>query len=260
MLRSPGGKYKARKLIHSLAPLAYREFRESFLGGCNLIWDIPDDKAIWINDANPLIIRYFEAIRDDPDFIDSMMQLKKRLITNEQKRTEFMAAKARLALTFDPLSFWLVNRYAAQAIVSLNRKDIASFASVFIRDGLDTVTRAKMERLRSILRRPNCTITCGDYAPLLEAPGDGVWLVLDPPYLMDHRNSPIYEYYMDEAEHVTLSRRLKSCEHKWLMTIGDCRISRDLYRGFRMRHRRYTGSMPHRTPDRNRTELIVMNY
>jgi DNA adenine methylase len=117
-----------------------------------------------------------------------------------------------------------------------------------------------MERLRSILRRPHCRLTCGDYAPLIETPGDDVFLFLDPPYLMNHHGSPIYEEYMSEQEHVVFAEKLRACSHKWLLTIGNCRLSRDLYRGFRILVRQYTGSLPHRAPDRNKTELIVMNY
>lgn len=260
MLRFPGGKFKCRKFLHSLAPLHYDEYREPFLGGAGLLWDVALEKRIWINDVNPMIVKYYAALRDDDHFISQLLELKARIVTPEQKRTAFMSAKSKLALEYDALSYFVVNRFAAQAIVSFERKSIASFASVFIRDGLKAVTRPRLEKLRDILRRPNCRLTCGDYSSLVDAAGHHVWLWLDPPYLLHDHSSHIYEYHMDKNGHVLLSTRLRACRHKWLMTIGDCKFSRQLYQGFRMRHRRYTGLMPHRTPDRNRTELIVMNY
>lgn len=260
MLRYPGGKYKCRKLLHSLAPLRYDEYREPFLGGAGLLWDVPPGKRIWINDANPVIIKYYEALRDDDQFISRVIELRDQLVTAEEKRAAFMNAKSKLALEYDPLAYLIVNRFAAQALVSFERKSIASFSKVFTRDGLQVVTRSRMETLRDILRRPNCRLTCGDYASLVENGGDAVWLWLDPPYLLHDHGSHLYEFHLDTSGHRILSERLHACKHKWLMTIGDCRISRELYQGFRMRHRRYTCLMPHRTPDRNRTELIVMNY
>ena len=205
-------------------------------------------------------MRYYEAIRDDETLIDRMMKTRDELKTNEAKRAAFEAARVSCALDYDPLSYWLLNRYAAQAKLSFERRGLAHFTNTRLLDGLNAVTRPKMERLRCILRRPNCRLTCGDYAPLIDSPGNDAFLFLDPPYLLNRTSSPLYECSMDREEHVVLAERLRGCNHRWLMTIGDCRLTRDLYRGFRILTRRYTGAMPHRTHDRERTELLVMNY
>ena len=57
MLRYPGGKYRCRKLLHRLAPIEYREWREPFLGGAGLIWEVPERIPLWLNDKNPMVMR-----------------------------------------------------------------------------------------------------------------------------------------------------------------------------------------------------------
>ena len=47
-------------------------------------------------------------------------------------------------------------------------------------------------------------LSCGDYRPLLAAPGENVWLFIDPPYVMNSyldRTSQLYEHSFTEQDH-----------------------------------------------------------
>lgn len=261
-LRYPGSKAKASKLLHSLAADGYREYREGFFGSGTMFPRAAGAERIWLNDMNPLLMRFWEWFREEDDALDKMVQTAHRLrdCSDLEIEREFVRARAHVRQSHDPLSFWVLNRFAAAAIVSLSRKDIASTCSAFRRNGMNAMRRERLEALRAQLRMPGVQLTCGDYRPLLHKPGEAVWIYLDPPYLLKDHCSPIYEYAFTPKQHVALAHELRRCPHAWMLSNGDSPFIRRLYKGFRIRHRRYTGSMPHREPDRFKTEVIITCY
>ena len=263
MLRYPGGKNKASKSLHSLAPVVYSEYREPFLGGAGMLWEVPAGKRVWVNDANPIIIKYWKALRDDDGFIDRQVAFAKwaKTATDAEQRAAFDRARSGYDLEDDPFSFWILNRWAVGALVSTDRAEIASFSSLHVRDGMNHVHRHKLESMRNILRRPNVRLTTRDYLPLLETPGDGVWVFLDPPYPM---TTKIYEWHWEWDDQQRLADHLRTCKHRWMLTNANNPRIRDMYNSYRIEERRYTGTMTHRhrstSDEQTKTELVITNY
>lgn len=73
--------------------------------------------------------------------------------------------------------------------------------------------------------------TIEDYELLLTAPGDDVFIFLDPPYL-SKTHSRLYgkrgELHTG-FDHQRFAASLKSCPHRWLVTYDDCEEIRDLF-------------------------------
>jgi DNA adenine methylase len=182
------------------------------------------------------------------------------MLSFTERKALFHEARIGLALTHDPLAFFLLNRYACNAIVSQNRKDYASFGSVFNHDGMDTITRAKLLELKQFLIRSK--ITNLDYSALIDAPGKDVFLIIDPPYTIITHQSAIYQYAFSKREHEFLAERLRATKHQWLLTIHSHKRVFDLYKDFNFSHRRYCCTMPHRAKNNNRAreELWITNY
>ncbi len=261
VLRYPGSKWKARDLLHRLAPVGYKEYREPFFGSGAVATGVPDDIPMWVRDLNPLLFSFWEWFRDSDDAVEEMTTTAVQLASDVEKaKPTFLEAREMLRRNGCPFSYWICNRYAASAIVSLKRKDIAAFGSAYKRNGMSQITRPRLEWMRRFLRRPNMRLELGDYRELLHAPGDNCWIFLDPPYLLNAHNSPLYEFFFTHKQHLELADALRQCPHQWLLTVGDSPLMRRLYRGYRIEHRRYTGSMPHRAQDMFKTELIISNY
>ena len=261
-LRYPGAKAKASKLLHSLAPADYREYREPFLGSGPMLLGSVEAESRWLNDKNPLLIRFWKWFRDDEEALHRMALTARRLTNASDREIEraFVQARAKVQQSKDPFSFWFLNRFAAAAIVSLRRPDIASLSTALRRKGMAAMRPARLAAIRAALRQKGLELTCGDYRPLLRKTGERVWIYLDPPYLLKDKGSHIYEFPFTPDEHVALAGELRCCRHSWMLSNGDSPFIRRLYKGYRIRHRRYTGSMPHRKSDRFMTELIITNY
>ncbi len=260
-LRYPGAKGKASRLLHALAPTGYSEYREPFFGSGTMLSGAMRSACVWINDKSPMVVRFLEWFRDDEDALEKMVTTARRLTCapDAQIRREFVQARAAVMLYRDPYSYWLLNRLAASAIVSLKRRDIASLSQTLRRNGMTPIRRERLLHFRDSLRAAHVTLTQGDYRALLRASGEQVWVYLDPPYLL-RRNSQIYEFGFTRADQLQLAHELKQCPHAWMLSNGDSRFVRRLYSGFRIRHRRYTGSIQHRTLERGKSELIITNY
>jgi len=265
MLRYAGSKYKARHLLHDLAPVTYQEYREPFLGGANMLCEVPATKTVWVNDARHIIVKYWQAVRDDPGFIDRQVAFAEwsKTATAPARVAAFDKARELYDLEDDPFSFWILNQWAVCANVHKTRGDIACMSTIYRKGDFRNVNRCRIESMRDILARPNVTITEGDYLPLLQRSGEGVWIFLDPPYPMKKQDNYLYgEHCWTWADHEPLAEHLRQCVHKWLLTNGNMPRVRALYQGFRIRERRYTGGLTLRqsTTDSTKTELIITNY
>lgn len=260
ILRYPGSKWKARYTFHRLAPNGYKEFREPFFGSGAMATAVPDHIPIRARDVSPLLTAFWEWFRDNDDAVDQMTTTAVELASDVEKaKPTFLEAREKVRHDCCPFSYWILNRYAASAIVSLKRKDIAAFGSAYKRNGMSQINRPRLEWMQNILRRPNLHLDLGDYRELLHAPGKNVWIFLDPPYLLQS-NSPVYEFSFTRKQHLELADELRQCSHQWMLTVGDSPWMRRLYRGYRIEHRRYTGSMSHRAQDMFKTELVITNY
>ena len=256
-LRGPGGKRKASSLLHALAPLHYREYREPFVFTAGMLWRVGPGMKAWINDRNPAIGNFWRAFRDDDSFIWQMLEEDEMdQCLPETRRGRFEACKPRYREANDPLAYWYLNRHSHGGIVSRCRRDIASFSPC--QRNKVTLTLERLESHRAFLRSMDLSITTGDYEQVLFAPGEDAWIFLDPPYFLD--GPVLYDTEWTWKDQERLAGLLKSCKHNWMMTNTDCNRIRRLYKDCIIQRRRYTGALPNRATDRFRTEIIITNY
>ena len=104
-------------------------------------------------------------------------------------------------------------------------------------------------------------ITCGDFEPVVAAPGEHCLLFIDPPYIRETELSPssaLYEKRFSMDDHHRLHRSLVICKHNWLLCYDDHPVIHDLYRDFQITRASWT----YMGNDKRIVgkELIVTNY
>ena len=86
----------------------------------------------------------------------------------------------------------------------------------------------RLSALPPALAVSDVRISCGDYAAVIRAPGDGVTLVCDPPYFsaskLFGRDGTLHEF-----DHERLAAELRATQHRWLLTYDDVPEIRELY-------------------------------
>lgn len=229
IFRYPGGK--SRKAVWSWilehAPPNFDEYREPFVGGGGVFFQIPTSKRRWINDRHKGLIAVYKALQDRPEeFIKRCRSLKE-----ESLRTVF--DRIKLDEHFDPACrYFLVNRVGYAGRVNY---DIPSRLYFSNPTGWRIVHGPKMERAAEIVK--GVQVTCGDYADLLTTPGKNVFIYLDPPYIKNTKlakSSRLYQHNFEFEDHARLAELVRACNHRVLLSYDDTPEVRSLYDGFRI--------------------------
>jgi DNA adenine methylase len=95
----------------------------------------------------------------------------------------------------------------------------------------------------------------------MEAPGEDVFVFLDPPYLIKDML-----YGKDKEMHTSFCHEdfVKSCKdttHNWMITYNEHPWLREQFADFHMENFEFRYSLAHRKENKNKKEeLLIMNY
>ena len=107
-------------------------------------------------------------------------------------------------------------------------------------------------------------ITCLDYSELLKAPGDNVFIFLDPPYYtatksaLYGKNGELHKGF----DHERFAEEVKNCTHKWMITYDNCEYIQDLYKDYNIIPHEFAYGMRNavRGNDMTGKEILITNY
>lgn len=237
-LRYPGGKQKDLPFLSKFISNC-KEFREPFLGGGSvLLYAVKNSLAdsYWGNDLNEALYKFWQQIKTDADELaDGARQFKiQHEYRGETKNcSEWQKFRKQIIKNLNELSntpleeavrFFILNRSTSGGSTESGGLTPASYCERFTLSSIETV-----RKLKGVLGEVK--FTNKDYEELLIAPGEDVFIFLDPPYLSASR-SGLYGKSGDlhrTFDHERLAKALWHCPHKWLMTIDNCQEIRDLY-------------------------------
>lgn len=226
-LRYPGGKSRAVDLISTLIP-EFDEFREPFLGGGSIFIYLKQkfpDRKFWINDLHYSLFKFWEMSQKD---VNSVI---KKII---EWRGEFKEGKVlhkfltKNISEFNDLetatAFFIFNRITFSGTSESGGYSEQSYHGRF--------TESSIERLKKFAEVINeARITNSDYEDLITAPGENVFIFLDPPYY-SARKSALYGKNGNlhkGFDHIHFAEVMKNCDHNWLITYDDSEYIRKLF-------------------------------
>jgi len=120
--------------------------------------------------------------------------------------------------------FFVLNRITFSGTVESGGYSKQSFSRRFTQSSID-----RLRRIIDILQ--DVTITDTDYKKVVTAPGQDVFIFLDPPY-MSATKSKLYGKKGDlhtAFDHQRFSEVMRKCSHNWLITYDDCPEVRELF-------------------------------
>jgi DNA adenine methylase len=226
-LRYPGGKSKAVSKIMPLIPQEFNEYREPFIGGGSVFIAAKQrnpDATYKINDLNYDVYCFYHCLKRDPELlISSVKEIKEK--TQDGRYLYNILRKAQPSGKMGrAVRYYLLNRISYSGTVESGGYSKASFEKRFTLSKID-----KLEDLADLLA--NVEITNETYEKLLFQQGKNVFIFLDPPY-WNARKSALYgtkgnlNKFFD---HERFAKRVRECQHKWLITCDDSKPIRDLF-------------------------------
>jgi len=280
VLRYPGGKsrivyYLFRK---EMIPEEIKEYREGFLGGgsCALAFStMYPDVPVWVNDLYYNLYIFWTQLRDNCDTLTNrILELKDEACRAgdvdelERKHRElYDEMRTMVDTSTDHLdiatSFYILNRSSFGGFTEQGKNS-------FIRDSYKNTifSQSKIKKLPDISKIiQNWKITNTDYRDLMEAPGEDVFVFLDPPYKIKDML-----YGKDKEMHTGFSHEdfidaCKKCEHNWQITYNDDPWLVEQFSDYHQELFEFRYSLAHRgeteagVQNRNKKEeLLIYNY
>ena len=228
-LRYPGGKQKAIKSIAKMLPAKCLEFREPMVGGGSVFLytkSIELAQKYWINDQFEELVAFWQILQDEK----TCSRLRREL---EELRSQFKSPieiqdfflTARKEQRHDKFEmaflFFFFNRVTFSGTTRAGGFSKAASQARFTASSIDRLAPLP-EALKDVV------ITNLDYADVVNAPGEDVFLFLDPPY---YKASKLYGRNGDlhKFDHERLANILEKSKHKFLITYDDCEEVHELY-------------------------------
>ncbi len=227
-LRFPGGKSRALGRIVSLIP-PFREFREPMVGGGSVflrVKQIYPGRDYWINDINYELYCFWTMARDNIGaLVEKVKGIKERTQDGRKLFYELLESYGSGNELERAVRFFVLNRITFSGTVDSGGYSEQAFHGRFTHSSIKA-----LRRVSPILQ--GVRITHLDYAEVVNAPGEEVFLFLDPPYYSATRS----RLYGKRGElhtgfdHERFASVVRSCPHKWLITYDDCPEVRRLFR------------------------------
>jgi DNA adenine methylase len=261
-LRYPGGKSRAIKQIVEYQPLHFTEYREPFIGGGSLFIHLRQKyprMKMWINDLNYELYSFWKCAQENADALgDEVARLKAE---KRDGRALFAELKAMDTATLSDVEravrFFVLNRITFSGTTESGGYSQGAFENRFTDSSV-----ARVRRLGTILR--DVRITNLDYKELLSAPGNDVFIFLDPPYY-SATQSRLYGRrgcLHTSFPHDEFATELRQCMHDWLITYDDSEKIRTNFE-FAFRYKwelQYGMNNYKKTTAAKGKELFIANY
>jgi DNA adenine methylase len=251
-LRYPGGKSAVAKKLVELIPQDVESYIEPFLGGGSVMLEVlssrPDIKVVLGSDSYLPLIKFWVTIQNK----DMCKELVKEATwireLDDHYIVEVCKAIKRAGVS-TALDFYLVNR--------------CSFSGSTEKGGISPgLTRFTQKQIDSLLKYPGILggvgtiIAYRDYKQALDYATKYDFLFLDPPYI---EISKLYKEDSSSLEfHKTLGQEVSKSNARWMMTINDHPLARELYKDYNIEMLDMTYGM--RKSSKKVQELLIRNF
>ncbi len=221
-LRYPGGKSRALQKIAAQLPANFDEYREPFVGGGSVfvyLRQLFPNARMWINDLNFDLFCFWRETQKDAQQLAAAIQQVKDETSNGRELFERLRQQAGGTLLSDferAVRFFVLNRISFSGTVDSGRYSEGAFRGRFTESSI-----VRVRQLGALLE--NVKITNQDYAQVLHARGEDVFIFLDPPYLTATKsrlyglNGTLHTVFDQKA----FANEMRQCKHQWLITYDD---------------------------------------
>ena len=251
LLRYPGSKTRVAKTLISLFP-SFDEYREPFCGGASIFFNLKPKKA-WLNDVNVELVNLLVKIKDNVN--DILIEYDK--YPKDQSGLKALFNEIKYKAEFSPSEYYFINRTSFGGRTNHLPQRLSP-------SNVDQWQNSSIKKLTAAaVALKNTKITLGDYQPLIDAPADNAFLLLDPPYYRNtelNNNDKLYFGNFTVEDHIRLANILKTCKHKFLMTYDNHPFITDLYKDFNIMNFDFKYCLSPLKKKQIGRELIIRNY
>lgn len=246
--------------ITALIP-PFHEFREPMVGGGSVFFRIRQmypNRSYWINDLNHELYCFWKVAQSNAVALANAARQIKESTSDGRALFYRLLEQYGTGSDFErAVRFFVLNRITFSGTV-----DSGGYSEQAFRGRFTLSSIRALEQVSDVLE--GVRITNLDYAEVINAPGEGVFLFLDPPHY-SVAQSRLYgrrgELHV-QFDHERFAQTVRSCPHRWLITYDDCPEVRRLFHGAYMVEWRLQYGMNNYKQANARAgkELFIANY
>jgi DNA adenine methylase len=278
ILRYPGGK---KKVAYDLAKMLVRddespvlEFREPYCGSAAVTFTLLQFAQfrgkVWLNDLDPGIAALWTTVIQKPEVLVSLIEKFVPAVPTYREYKDCLLDPGCCAsmppaelgfrkLAVHQMSFSGLGTCAGSPIGGWDQgPDNPKTYDISCRwnpKALIPAIRKLHLSLQGRVVENQCTQL--DAVTVVQAPGPGVCLYLDPPYVKAGGNLYQFAYHEDEP-HRQLAAALKASPHRWLLSYDDHPLVHELYAGYPIEKTKWAYTINSQT-EHDGSEIIVLN-
>lgn len=250
-IRYPGAKWRLADWIIQFFP-EHRSYLEPFFGSGAIFFNKPRSGIETVNDLDGEVINLFKCIQDDPEKLANMVHF-----TPYSRMVYESALKEKSKDSFEQAACFLVRINMSRGFRAKNdagwKRDVQGRPKAYAAQDwcqLPDLILDAAERLRGV------QIECTDAICLIEQfNSSDVLIYCDPPYLLNTKRSPIYQFEMDDTDHVKLLEKLKLHTGPVLISGYDSDLYGEMLAGWHMEEKQSLSQVS--SP---RKEILWMNF
>ena len=244
LLRYPGGKSKAVKILYELIPKGTKKVISPFLGGGSFELFLCE---------NGIEVEAYDKFYELFCFWDCLLNNKKELY--EKVKEIFPMTKEKF-YDFKKLDFKKMKEIEVAAIFyALNRSSFSgSTLSGGISPGCPRFNEYSIERINKFEEK-NIKVKLMDFQEVIKENNNENLLFLDPPYYIEYNLYGKKGDMHKNFEHEIL-RGLLSKETKFILCYNDCEYIRNLYKEFDIKEASWSYGM---NKSKKSKEIIISN-
>lgn len=205
----------------------FSEFREPFVGGGSVFLATRrqrSDAQFWINDLNTALYQFWKELQANPKgLINGIQCLKDGSRTGREVFSQLKQLNTTTELEA-AIRYFFLNRTSFSGLTEPGGYSEDAFQYRFTQSSINRLAMVSphLEHVR---------ITHFDYEAVVDAPGNDVFIFLDPPYY-SARKSKLYGVngaLHTSFDHNRFAKIMQACRHRWLLTYDDCEEVRHLF-------------------------------
>lgn len=230
LFKWPGGKRWLAPRIAQLFDVSSSRIIEPFAGGAALFFHVEPYSGL-LGDLNPQVINCYEQVRDNLDFLVSVLD---NLVNSEEQYYKVRSWKPSNDVE-DAARFLYLTRLSFNGIYRENLK--GEFNVPYGHKlHLPVVDHRLLERSSSVLA--NATLTFTDFEVCLQDAKPGDFIYLDPPYTVAHNQNGFVKYnaevfsWPDQRRLAEMACNLANIGCKVIVSNADHGSIQKLYPGF----------------------------
>ena len=260
-LRYPGGKSKALKTILAHCPGEFKTYREPFLGGGSVFISIKQQfptAKFWVNDLYAELFAFWQTAQSNMGALLTQVKKWRNEYEDGRQLHRFLVDHIKqFPPTQKAAAFFVLNRITFSGTSESGGYSRMAFEKRFTDSSIQ-----RLEAIEAVLT--GVKITNQDYEQVVEAPGEGVFIFLDPPYYSATK-SALYGKSGNlhrSFNHERFAGIMQQCPHKWLITYDDSPYIRELFSFARIQEWNLTYGMRNvgKVSNQRASEIFVSNY